>query len=66
MYVVGEILARDSLQMDVRTRTVLCNPLYNAHSQHAADVRAPDKALAYYLDQSRAKFLEPLNHILAL
>eukprot|EP00974_Lingulodinium_polyedra_P071087 6880061-Lingulodinium_polyedra.AAC.1 len=54
------------MQQLVRLVSLLCGPLYEAHSANARDVRSPQESLAFYTSAARGAWLQPLANIISL
>eukprot|EP00974_Lingulodinium_polyedra_P086670 8401239-Lingulodinium_polyedra.AAC.1 len=61
LFVAASILSRPELQTKTTLCLVFCSPLYEAHSQHAKDARAPEAVLSFYLQAALQAFLQPLR-----
>ena len=61
LYVAANILARSELQELPKLVFVLCGPLYDEHSDQAAEARAPDSVMAHYLQQAEGAYERPLR-----
>ena len=61
LFAVARILSQGDLQPKTFLVLVLCSPLFTAHSEHAADARAPADVLRYYLSASLMSFLTPID-----
>ena len=66
MYVAAHILALDQPQWEVKMIAGIAQPVYTAHSEHAATVRSADETVKWYCDQSLGAYNEPLRKLLAL
>ena len=66
LYVCAAILCRDNLQSIIRLLYTFLTPLWTAHSDNARRIRAPEDALAFYVEQSKFGFMQPLEDTISL